>query len=93
MFPKSSVETKLNEEILSALKKLEGLDPKSEEYGIIIERVSRLHKIKAEEGLRMPSMDTVLICGANVFGIVWLTIYERNHVIKSKALGFVMKAR
>lgn len=93
MFPKSSVEAKLNEEIISALNKLESLDPKSEEYGVIVERIAKLHKIKDEESLNMPSMDTVLIVCANIFGILWLTRYEREHVIGSKALGFVMKPR
>jgi hypothetical protein len=93
MFPRSSVKVKLNEEILAALKKLEDLDPNTEEYGSILETISRLQKLKTEESLKPPSMDTVLIVGANIFGILWLTRYERERVIASKALGFVMKPR
>lgn len=92
MFTKSSIETKLEEEIdrqLDALVNEE--DP--DKYTTALERVTKLHKIKSEEGLKPPSLDTMLVVGANLFGIVWLTRYERTNVISSKALGFVMKPR
>jgi hypothetical protein len=92
MLPKSSIETKLDQEILSALDKLDGLDPKSEEYGAIVDRVAKLHKLKTEGRPRPVSLDTMLIVGANIFGILWLTRFERENVITAKsALRFVMK--
>lgn len=92
MFTKSSIETKLEEEIVRQLDTLDSEgDP--EKYATALERVTKLHKIKSEEGLKPPSLDTLLVVGANVFGILWLTRYERANVISSKALGFVMKPR
>jgi hypothetical protein len=93
MFSQSQTEAKLDAEILSALSKLDDLDPKSEEYGVIVERVSKLHKLKTEEKSRQISPDTMLIVAANIFGILWITNYERANVITSKSLGFVMKPR
>jgi hypothetical protein len=91
--PKSKIETKLEEEILSLLSKLSETQKDAEEYSAIVDRLSKLHKLKSEEGLKPISPDTALVVAANLFGIIWLTRYERENVISSKALGFVMKPR
>lgn len=91
---KSPINTELDKEILAALEKLTSIpDKTSEEYGALIDRISRLTKLKSEKGPKPPSMDTVLMIGANIFGILWLTRYERERPITSKALGFVIKPR
>jgi hypothetical protein len=93
MSVKSSIETKLDEEIIAALNTLETVRDDPEKYAAIVDRITKLHKLKSEERLKLPSLDTALVVGANIFGILWLTRYEREHVISSKALGFVMKPR
>lgn len=93
MFAKSQINSELDKEILSALKELDNHESTSDEFGVVVDRIAKLQKLKSETGLRPPSLDTVLIVGANIFGILWLTRYEREHVITSKALGFVMKPR
>lgn len=94
MFIKSKTESKLDAEIQSALKELESItDKTSENYGTLVERISKLHKLKTEERPKQISPDTVLVVAANIFGIIWLTRYEKTDVINSKALGFVMKTR
>ena len=94
MFTRSEIEAKLDAEIQAALGELENLEKTSEEYGTIVERVSKLHKLKAEEKPKPISPDTLLVVAANIFGILWLARYERENVIKSRtALGFVMKPR
>lgn len=111
MFAKSSIEAKLDQEIISALTELETLRDNPEKYDAIVERIAALHKLKSEEAsnefktqealhkiesesrLKLPSTDNMLVVAANIFGILWLTRYEREHVISSKALGFVMKPR
>jgi hypothetical protein len=93
MSVKSSIETKLDEEIIAALNTLETVRDDPEKYSAIVDRITKLHKLKSEERLKLPSLDTALVVGANIFGILWLTRYEREHVISSKALGFVMKPR
>jgi hypothetical protein len=93
MFAKSHTDSALEKEITSALDELEILRDNPEKYGEALERIAKLQKLKPESGLKPPSLDTVLIVGANLFGILWLTRYERENVITSKALGFVMKPR
>lgn len=94
MFIKTQTETKLDAEIRSALEELETHDKTSEEYGTLVERIAKLHKLKTEERSKPLSPDTVLIVAANIFGILWLTRFERENVIPSKsALGLVMKPR
>lgn len=93
MFTRSRIESKLDEEIISSLEELSKHESASEAYGVVVDRVVKLHKLKSEERLKPISLDTALIVGANIFGIIWLTRYERENVITSKALGFVMKPR
>lgn len=112
MLTKSETETKLDAEILSALEQLASTDKVSEDYGKLVDRITKLHKLKTEENdvsinniikmqemethdprFKPVSLDTVLVVAANIFGILWLTNYERENVITSKALGFVLKPR
>lgn len=93
MFNRSPIEAALDKEILSALAELSQHESTSDEYGAVVERIAKLHKLKSEEKIKLPSLDTALVVAANVFGILWLTRYERENVISSKALGFVMKPR
>ncbi len=91
---KSQIDSKLDQEIISALKELGEHESTSEEYGLVVDRIAKLEKLKSDSGLKPPSMDTVLIVGANIFSVLWLTRFERENVIPSKsALGFVMKPR
>lgn len=96
MLFKSQTETQLDSEIRSALTELSALtDKTSEDYGKLVDRISKLHKLKAEESpKRRVSPDTVLLVAANVFGILWLARFEKENVIKARtAMGFVMKPR
>jgi hypothetical protein len=92
---KSKSQAKLDKEINTLLEKLESMsDKSSDDYGTIVERIAKLHKLRTEEGLKLPNLDTALVVGANVFGIIWLTRFEKENVIPSRsALGFVMKPR
>lgn len=92
LFAKSQIETKLDKEIESLLDKLGQHQSDSEEYGVVLDRIAKLEKLKSEERLKPPSLDTALMVGANIFGIVWLTRFEKQgNFISSKALGFVMR--
>lgn len=92
MFTKSPIDTELDERILSALSKLKALEPNSEEYGKIVENLTELHKLKTEKSKPI-SPDTMLMVAANIFGILWITRYEKTDTITTKSLGFSMKPR
>lgn len=91
MFTKSQTETQLDAEIQAALVKLAATEKLSEDYASLVDRISKLHKLKTEERSKPLSADTVLVVAANIFGILLVTRYEREHVVTSKALGFAMK--
>jgi hypothetical protein len=94
MFAKSITETKLDAEINSALEELASKDKMSEEYGTLVERIAKLHKLKTEERPKRISPDTALVVAANLLGILVLTTFESSNVIKARsAIGFVMKPR
>lgn len=93
MFIKTQIESKLDAEINSLLDKLSKTDD-STEYTTMLERISKLHKLKTEEKSKPISPDTALVVAANIFGILWLARYERENVVRSQsALRFVMKPR
>lgn len=108
--PNPTPESQFDAEIARVLKELSQANPETEEYGKLLERVSKLHKLQTEDlttinrihaenrgpesPVRKPlSPDTVLGVAANIFGILWLTRYEKEHVINSKALNFVLRPR
>lgn len=91
MFTQTPIEATLEAEILSVLKELDLHETTSEKYATLIERLSKLQKLKVEERPKRISPDNALIVAANLLGIWWMTRYERENVISSKALGFVIR--
>jgi len=82
----------LDREITASLEELEKLRDAPEKYNTVVERVGRLQKMKSNKGLSFPSPDTMLIVGANIFGILYLARFERENVIKApQAFRSVMK--
>lgn len=93
MFTKSEIEIKLDSEILALLDKLESTQKDSEDYATLVDRLSKLHKLKAEEKPRQISPDTLLTASVYVFGVLWVTRYEKERVLSTKALGFIPKPK
>ena len=94
MFTSRTINSKLDAEILSALEELESQKDDPTKYDATVKRISNLKELKTRTGLKPPSLDTVLVVGANIFGILWLARYEREEVIKApQAMKFVMKPR
>lgn len=93
---RTQTESQLDAEINKLLKKLSETQADSKEYAELLERVTKLHKLKTEESPRPRriSPDTALVVAANIFGILWLARYERNHVISApNAMRNVMRTR
>lgn len=94
MFTRSKINAKLDEAIASALEALAGQEITSDEYAAILAHIAELEKLKSRSGIKPPSMDTVLVVSANIFGILWLARYEHEHSIRSRsALGILMKPK
>lgn len=93
MFEKPKDDPKLEEAIDTVLLEMKGYTPASEEYASMMGHLNLLYKIKDQERPDRVSLDTLATIGANLAGIALILAYERTHIITSKALGFVMKAR
>lgn len=93
MFAKSETESMLDAEIRATLTELKNHEKTSEEYGDLVDRISSLHKLKAEEKPKRINPDTALVVGANIFGILAIINHERVSVITSKAMNSVIKLR
>lgn len=93
MFAKYQIDSALNQEIIAALSDLESLRDEPEKYNAAVRRIAELQKLKPEKAFRSLSLDTVVAASANLIGILWLTSYERDRPITSKALSFVMRVK
>jgi hypothetical protein len=85
----------LDDAIERLLSEMNSTDPISDEYGKLVERLDKLHKMKVAEkdNRKRVSADTIVTVGANLAGIVLILGFERAHIVTSKALGFVLKSK
>jgi len=88
MFKKNPIEIQLDAEIHNLLLVMDGEDKDSEKYATMVDQMSKLYKLRQENGI---SMDTWATIGANLLGIIVILNHERAHVIASKSFGFVKK--
>lgn len=93
MFTKSKPKSRLQIEIDQLVLALGDHAPDSEEFGEIVERLSKLHKINQD--IRPASVDpnTAVTVAANLVGIFAIIRHEQLNVIASKALSFVLRPR
>jgi len=85
--------TKLDEAIDHALDELIGFDVTDNEYAKHLAQVERLYSLKQQTKPERVSRDTLAIVLGNLAGIVVIVGHERAHVVTSKALGFILRAR
>lgn len=95
MLKKHTEPSELNLAITRIFERMEYVDPESDEYGVLVSRLDRLHSMKiAERNDRSKvSYDAMLTAGASILGILLVINHERLNVITTKALGFVTKPK
>lgn len=64
-----------------------------EDYIKMTAQLEKLYKLKEMDSPKKVSPDTLAVIAGNLAGILLILNYERAHVITTKALGFVMKAK
>lgn len=84
---------KLEDIIDNVIAEMAGHDADSDEYAACVKQLGALYKIRAENQPDRVSRDTVATVAANLAGIALILHYEHVHVVTSKALSFVLKAR
>lgn len=84
--------TALDSEINRVLVKLSRIDDvDSEKYRQLLDRLSTLHKMKAETKPSGVSSDAALAAATNLVGIMLIINHERLHVISRSAMGLVKR--
>ena len=94
MFSKKAKEkTELDKAIDSVLEEMSALTADSEEYAKDVKQLAELYKIRAGERREQVSINTVLSVGGSLLGIGMIILFERNNVVTSKALSFIIKPK
>jgi hypothetical protein len=76
----------------NAVDALNDHNPKSDEYGVILDRVLKLHTMRQdEESATKVSPETKATIAANLIGIAMILNFERANIVTSKALTFIPK--
>lgn len=91
MFGRKKIDPVLEETIAAVYEEMKQWDPYSEEYQESLESLERLEKLKAGEGRKRISSDTLVQVGGNLLGIFIIVAYERGHVMVSKAKDYIFK--
>ena len=93
MFASRRAKTKLQLTIDLANVQLQALEPTSEEYGLVLDRLIKLHKMQDTERPSSVSPDALVSAATNLLGILLILNYERTEIVTTKALSFVSKTR
>lgn len=86
-------EPKIETPIEVVLKSMNEYGPESEEYPKLLSFLERLTEVKTKNRPPRVSHDTMFTVAGNLLGILIIVAYEQNHVMVSKALGFVNKTK
>jgi hypothetical protein len=86
-------ETELDRVIADLREQMVGVSADSDEYAEMTKNFVKIYAMKADERPKRVSPDTVLLVTGNLLGILMIVGHERAHVITSKAIGFIGKAR
>jgi hypothetical protein len=93
MFTKTTTDdSALNAAIAKVYEEMSNHRSDSDEYFRMTAQLTLLNDLKATPSDRL-SKDTFALVLGNLAGIVIMVGHERAHVITSKALNFIMKAK
>lgn len=91
--------TNLEKEIDKVLLEMSVLARDSKEYSAMLDNLEKLCKAKSPEAksfddrTRRLSLDTIAVVAGNLLGIMLILGFEKENVITTKALSFVLKGR
>lgn len=91
MLFKRSEPKDLDKAIDRIFKEMSTVDPTSEQYKLLVDRLGELHTIDRTKKSVGVTPDAALAVAGNLIGILAIVNYERLGVITSKALPFVLK--
>jgi len=83
----------LDREIRRTTLKMNGYEPTTKEYGELLDRLQKLHKLRAEDKPACVSPDTALTTAAYLVGMVIIVHHEHVGVITTKAMSHLVKPK
>lgn len=83
----------LQKEIDRVTQLMSEMSPALSEYDDLMATLSKLYALKETNSKSRVSKDTLAIVAGNLAGILMIVGHEKAHVVTSKALNFVLKAR
>lgn len=95
MFTRHKIDSTLDAEIIAALEELEKVRDDPEKYATALDRVAKLKELKPPSRLKPFTLDTALVVGANIFGILYLARFDESASVMKKptAFRFIVKPR
>lgn len=91
---KKSEDSGLQKVIDQLLESMTDEDPGSVDYTRKVDHLTKLYELKERKNAtRRVSPDTMAIVAGNLAGILMIVGHEKAHVVTSKALSFILKAR
>lgn len=84
-------ESEYDKQVRRLLLELETADPGSDGYARLMEQLTKLQKMRAEDRPERLSPNTAAIVATNIAGIVMVIRHEQFNLIVTKALGLVMR--
>lgn len=73
--------------------KMLDMDCVTDQYATMVDRLSKLYKLKEAALPKRVSYDTWAALAGNLLGIILILNYEKTGVVTSKAIGFVSRLR
>lgn len=94
MITKKRTNAELQKTIDRLHEEMIGEEGCSERYAAMVDQLGKLYKLRDEvNSSRSVTPDTLAIVIGNLAGIILIVGHEHAHVISSKALGFILRAR
>lgn len=91
-FPKRKASS-FDEPIDRVLAQMKDTDLNEEEFNTLMTHLERMNRLRLEDRARKVSPDTMAIVVGNLIGLVIIVGFERNNIITSKGLGFILRAK
>lgn len=89
----TKAKTALEDQLVDLHERLDQEEVGTEEHDRLMTALERLYKIKKDQTLDRVDANTKAVIIGNLAGIALIMSHERMHVISTKALGFVLKAK
>ncbi|HSX24542.1 MAG TPA: hypothetical protein VLG69_01090 [Candidatus Andersenbacteria bacterium] len=84
---------KLQEIKLDILDHMINETPGSDRFSALRKELEKIEKMQNPKGMQKIDINTALLVGGNLLGILVIVAYEQKHVFASTARNFVLKTK